>query len=488
MQVNQTNCQINATPRFQVLSEDQVEAVYYAALQVLYETGVRVYDPKGVEIVHSGGAIVERVDEQSHIVKIPHYMVDKARATIPRQVVIAGPDRQYKMSLYKNQVYFGGGADTPHMIDPDTGSRRRVTYQDIKNFARLGQALPNYDFHMSSGLAEDIPANSYDRWQYLAMLEGTGKPVNITALDVDGVRDQLEMAVIRLGGKDEWKKGPIFSLYIEPAAPLSHSKEAIQKVLFACDNDIPFIYTPRPMAGKTAPGTLAGVLVQALADSLFGVVLSQLRKAGSQMVIGGLMSNMDILSQTDCIGSPEMVLLGAGYTDIVKWLQIPGYGTAGCSDAKVFDEQAAIEAAVSIAAAGLIGGNMIHDVGNLNSGRTRSMEMMVASDEIIGMVKRIMKGIPVTDESMALNVMADVGPGGHYLEHDHTYDRFKTEIWRPRLIDRQNWHNWEMAGSKRYGERANDQVQEILASESEPLLDEGMLKEMRRICELADAR
>ena len=131
---------------------------------------------------------------------------------------------------------------------------------------------------------------------------------------------------------------------------------------------------------------------------------------------------------------------------------------------------------------------MIHDVGNLNSGRTRSMEMMVASDEIIGMVKRIMKGIPVTDESMALNVMADVGPGGHYLEHDHTYDRFKTEIWRPMLIDRQNWHNWEMAGSKRYGERANDQVQEILASESEPLLDEGMLKEMRRICELADAR
>ncbi len=488
MQVKQTNYQVNATPRFQVLTEDQVEAIYHAALQVLYETGVRVYDSEGVEIVHSGGAIVESADEQSHIVKIPHYMIDKARATAPRQVVIAGPDRQYKMSLFKNQVYFGGGADTPHMIDPETGSRRRVTYQDIKNFARVGQALPNYDFHMSSGMAEDIPADSYDRWQYLAMLEGTSKPVNITAIDVDGVRDQLEMAYIRLGGKDEWKKGPIFSLYVEPTSPLSHSKEAIQKVLFACDNDIPFIYTPRPMAGTTAPGTLAGVLVQALADSLFGIVLSQMRKAGSQIVIGGLMSNMDMLRQTDCIGSPEMALLGAGYTDIVKWLQIPRYGTAGCSDAKVFDEQAAIEATLSIATSSLVGGNMIHDVGNLNSGQTRSMELMVVSDEIIGMVKRIMKGIPVTDESMALNVMADIGPGGHYLEHDHTYTRFKTEIWRPKLIDRQNWQNWEMAGGKRYGERANDRVHEILASEPESLLDDGMLLEMRRICELADAR
>lgn len=487
MQVKQTNYQVNATPRFQVLTEDQIEAIYHAALQVLYETGVRVYDSEGVEIVHSGGAIVEGADEQSHIVKIPHYMIDKARATTPRQVVIAGPDRQYKMSLFKNQVYFGGGADTPHMIDPETGSRRRVTYQDIKNFARVGQALPNYDFHMSSGMAEDIPADSYDRWQYLAMLEGTSKPVNITAIDVDGVRDQLEMAYIRLGGKDEWKKGPIFSLYVEPTSPLSHSKEAIQKVLFACDKDIPFIYTPRPMAGATAPGTLAGVLVQALTDSLFGIVLSQLRKTGSQIVIGGLMSNIDMLRQTDCIGSPEMALLGAGYTDIVKWLQIPRYGTAGCSDAKVFDEQAAIEATISIATSSLVGGNMIHDVGNLNSGQTRSMELMVASDEIINMVKRIMKGIPVTDESMALNVMADVGPGGHYLEHDHTYTRFKTEIWRPKLIDRQNWQNWKMAGGKRYGERANDRVNEILASESESLLDEGMLTEMRRICELADA-
>jgi len=320
------------------------------------------------------------------------------------------------------------------------------------------------------------------------MLEGTSKPINITAVDIEGVRDQLEMAYIRVGGKEEWRKGPIFSLYIEPVSPLSHSQEVVQKLLFCCDNDIPFVYTPCPLAGATAPTTLAGLLVQALAESLFGIVLSQLRKPGSQLIIGGLMSNMDMLSTIYCYGSPEMALLSAGYTDITKWLRVPEYETAGCSDAKLFDEQAAMEAAINIATAGLIGGNMIHDVGYLDSGLTSCIELMVASDEIIDMVKRILRGIPVTPETMAVDVMREVGPGGHFMEHDHTYKRFKEEIWRPKLIDRQNWENWNLAGGKRYGERVHDRVIEILETEAEPLLDDAMFKEMRRICELADAR
>ena len=131
---------------------------------------------------------------------------------------------------------------------------------------------------------------------------------------------------------------------------------------------------------------------------------------------------------------------------------------------------------------------MIHDVGYLDSGLTSSMELMVASDEIIDMVKRILRGIPVNDDTMALDVMDAVGPGGHYLEHDHTYSRFKKEIWRPKLIDRQNWEGWTGAGSKRYNERVRERVVQILEAETEPLLDEAMVKELRRICELADER
>jgi trimethylamine--corrinoid protein Co-methyltransferase len=488
MQVQKTNYQVNATPKFQVLTEDEIEAIYFSALRVLYETGVRVYDKEGVEVAYSGGAIVEDATEDSSLVKMPPWMVDKARATLPRKVVVTGPDRQYRMELYKNQIYFGAGSDTPFTIDPYTGKRRRATYQDVKNFARLAQALPNIDFHMSLGIVQDTAVGTYDRWQYLAMLEGTTKPINVTAVDLDGVRDQLEMAYIRLGGKEEWKKGPCFSLYIEPVSPLSHSQEVVQKLLFASDNDIPFVYTPCPLAGATSPTTLAGTAVQALTESLFGIVLSQLRKPGASLIIGGLMSNMDMLTTVYCYGSPEMALLSAAYTDITKWLGVPEYETAGCSDVKAFDEQGAMEATINIATAALVGGNMIHDVGYIEQGLTSSMEMMVASDEIIDMVKRILRGIPVNDETKALDVMDSVGPGGHYLEHDHTYNRFKTEIWRPKMLNRQNWENWTADGGKRYSDRVHERVIEILETETEPLLDEAMYKELHRVCELADAR
>jgi trimethylamine--corrinoid protein Co-methyltransferase len=488
MQVGKTNYQVNATPTFQVLTEDEIEAIYFSALTVLYQTGVRVYDEEGVRVAYEGGAIVEDTKEDSSLVKIPPWLVDKALATLPRKVVVTGPDRQYRMELYKNQIYFGTGSDCPFVLDPYTGERRRAVYEDVKNLARLAQALPNIDFHMSLGIVQDVQVGTYDRWQYLAMLEGTSKPINITAVDIDGLKDQLEMATIRVGGKEEWRKGPVFSLYIEPVSPLSHSKEVVQKLLFATDNEIPFVYTPCPLAGATAPCTLAGTAVQALTESLFGIVLSQIRRPGAPLIIGGLMSNMDMLTTVYCYGSPEMALLSAAYTDITKWLGVPEYETAGCSDAKMFDEQAALEATMNIATAALVGGNMIHDVGYLEQGLTGSMEMMVASDEIIDMVKRILRGVPVTDETEALEVMDQVGPGGHFLDHDHTVSRFRTEIWRPKLIDRLNWENWTAAGSKTYRQRVHERVIGILEAESEPLMDDKMVGELKRICELANAR
>ncbi|MGD1992653.1 MAG: trimethylamine methyltransferase family protein, partial [Anaerolineae bacterium] len=274
----------------------------------------------------------------------------------------------------------------------------------------------------------------------------------------------------------------------EPVSPLSHSKEVVQKLLFCCDHDIPFVYTPCPLAGATAPCTLAGTAVQALTESLFGIVLSQLRKPGAQVIIGGLMSNMDMKTSVYCYGSPEMALLSAAYTDITKWLRVPEYETAGCSDTKVFDEQALMEATFNITTAGLIGGNMIHDVGYIEQGLTSCPEMLVASDEIIDRTKRILRGIPVTDESMALNVIDEVGPGGHYLAHDHTYDRFKTEIWRPKLSDRRDFNDWQKAGAKTYQERVHERMIELLEADVEPLLEEDMFQELRHICELADER
>ena len=495
MQVGRSNYTVNVTPTLQVLTEGQIEAIYHSALGVLSETGVRVYDREGWDLAHDGGAIVEDVNasEESALVKMPSWMVDRARATLPQRVRVIGPayadgTRRHKMDLFKNEIYYGTGSDTPFTIDPYTRKRRRALYKDVKNLAKLAEALPNVDFFMSLGITQDTAVGTYDRWSYLAMLESTNKPVNITAVDIEGVRDQLEMACIRLGGRDEWRKAPCFSLYIEPVSPLSHSKEVVQKLLFSADNAIPMVYTPCPLAGATSPTTLAGTMVQALTESLFGIVLSQLRKPGAEIIIGGLMSAMDMRTAVYCYGSPEMALLSAGYTDITKWLRVPEYETAGCSDSKCFDEQACMEAAINITTAALVGGNMIHDIGYIEQGLCSSPHMLVASDDIISRTKRLLRGIPTDDGTKALAVLDEVGPGGHFLAHDHTYQRFKTENWRSPLVDRQVHADWEASGGKSYQDRVHERMIEILEAEVEPLLDEKMYQELRTVCEAADAR
>ncbi len=493
MQVRKNNYTVNGTPTLQVLTEEQIEAIYYAALGVLSETGVRVYDKEGWDLAYQGGACIEDVTSDSALVKMPSWMVDKARATLPQRIRVIGPAgsdgvRRYKMDLFKNEIYYGTGSDTPFTIDPYSQVRRRALYKDVKNLAKLAEALPNVDFFMSLGITQDTAVGTYDRWQYLAMLEATTKPINITAVDIEGLKDQLEMAYIRLGGKEKWKAAPCFSLYNEPVSPLSHSEEVIQKLLFCADNDIPIVYTPCPLAGATSPATLAGTMVQALTESLFGIVLSQLRKPGTQVIIGGLMSAMDMQTAVYCYGSPEMALLSAGYTEITKWLRVPEYETAGCSDSKCFDEQACMEAAINITTAALVGGNMIHDIGYIEQGLCSSPHMLVASDDIISRTKRMLRGIPVDDDTLALDVLDEIGPGGHFLAHDHTYKRFKTENWRSPLVDRQVYADWEATGSKDYQQRVHERMVEILEADTEPLLDEKMYQELRRICELADAR
>ncbi len=478
------NYRANTTPVFSVLSQDQIEDIYYGALHVLREVGARVYDEKAVEVYREGGAIVE----DGNLVKIPAPMVKIALSTTPDTITLAGRDRKKRITLERNQIYYGTGSDCPFVMDPYTDQRRRFTFEDVYNAAKIAEALPNFDFFMSHGLTSDVPIATYDRYQLLAMLKGTTKPMVITAVDEEGLLDQYKMACAAVGGEEEFRRAPLFAIYIEPSSPLNNSQEAVRKVFVAAENGIPAIYTPCPMCGATAPATMAGLLVQALAESLYGIVLGQLVKKGAQFIIGGVVSIMDMSTTILSYGAPEFDLLSAAMTDIAKWLRIPMFSTAGCSDAKVLDEQAAVEAAVSISMSALSGANLIHDVGYLESGLIGSYDMMVMCDEVIGMVKRIMRGIPVNADTLALDVIEKVGPGGHYLGEDHTLTHFKTEFWFPKLIDRSNFETWELGGSKTLAQRVRERVIELVETfEPEPLPAE-VEKELKKIIAAADEK
>jgi trimethylamine--corrinoid protein Co-methyltransferase len=460
------NYQVNATPQFRVLSDDQIEEIFHSALDVLGQVGTRVYGEEGLALLRDAGCLVSDDDASAGsagpLVHIPSWLVKDALNTTPERIVVAGRDRRKRIFLEKDKIYFGTGSDCPSLIDPYTEEVRKYTYQDIYNAARISDALPHIDFHMSLGLTSGVLAHTYDRHQFLAMMQGTSKPLVITAVDKEGLADQYRMACEVLGGPKEFAKAPLFAVYIEPSSPLSNSVEAVEKILYAAETGIPAIYTPCIICGATGPVTLAGAMVQCLAECLVGVVLAQLQRRGAAVVIGGVQSNMDMATAILSYGAPEMVLLSAAMTDVAKWLRLPMFSTAGCSDSKVLDQQAAIEATMSVTIAALSGANLIHDVGYLESGLLGSFDMLVMSNEVIGMAKHILGSITVTPETLAVDVIERVGPGGHYLTQEHTRQHFRTELWFPTLMDRQQRRGWEASGRKTMAERVRAKVVDIL--------------------------
>ena len=460
------NYRTNATPQLRVFSNDQIEQIVYAAMDVLQVTGTHVYQGEALELLRGAGCVVQ--DDTR--VFIPAWLVENSLESAPSRIVLAGRDREKRVALEKNQIYYGTGSDCPFILDPYTGERRRYTFEDVYRAAKIADALPHIDFHMSLGLTSDVPIGTYDRHQFMAMLKGTTKPFVITATDREGLADQFEMACATIGGRDEWRKLPMFVIYIEPSSPLNNSKEAVEKLLYAAENDIPAIYTPCPICGATAPATMAGTLVQALAEFFTGLVISQLKRKGAAVIMGGVMSLLDMSTTILAYGAPELSLLSAAMTQVAQYLNVPMFSTAGCSDSKTLDQQAAIEAAISIAIAGLSGANLIHDVGYLESGLSGSYDMLVMSNEIIGMVKRILRGVPVDAEHLAVDVIDRVGPGGHYLVEEHTLKHFRTEFWMPELLDRTNWDTWEENGSKTLRQRVREKVLDLIEHyEPEPI-------------------
>jgi trimethylamine--corrinoid protein Co-methyltransferase len=460
------NYQMNATPQFRVLSDDQIEEVFYAALDVLERVGTRVYEEEALSLLRDAGCRITDGDGSAEstgsLAYIPSWLVKQALSTVPERVVLAGRDRSKRIYLEKDKIHFGTGSDCPSMVDPHTDEVRRYTYQDVYNAARISDALPHIDFHMSLGLTSGVLPQTYDRHQFLAMLQGTSKPLVITAVDKEGLADQYRMACVVLGGPQEFARVPLFIIYIEPSSPLTNSVEAVQKIMYAADMGIPAIYTPCIMCGGTGPVTLAGTMVQGLAEYLVGVVIAQLKRQGAVVIMGGVNSPMDMRTSILSYGAPELALISAAMTDVAKWLRVPMFSTAGCSDAKVLDQQAAIEAAVSVVFAALSGANLIHDVGYLESGLLGSFDMLVMSDEVIGMAKHILQGITINPVTLAVDTIEKVGPGGQYLAQAHTRQYFRTELWSPRLMDRQMRRAWEKSGGKTMADRVRAKVLDIL--------------------------
>jgi len=467
-----------------MFSDAQLDQIHLATLEVLRRTGVRVHESESLNLLQEAGGVVS----DGNLVRIPPNVIEDALDTTPSRVVMCKRTGEPGMYLEGQRTYFGTGSDLPNTRDLETGERRLSLLSDVKNTARLADALPNLDFVMSMALPSDAPTMTSDRRSFLAMVENTVKPLVFTAWDETGLADIIAMAEVIAGGAQELSLKPFLLAYLEPSSPLQHSEVVLRKVLMMVDHGLPFVYAPGPIDGASAPVTQAGALVMSNAESLSGLAIAQLRRKGTPFVLGSGAGPLDMRTMVATYSSPEFMLHCMGMAELAHYYyRLPVWGFSGCSDSKLPDVQAGIESSLWILWTALSGANLVHDVGYIESGLTCSYEMMVINDEVIGFVRKLMGGIEINPETLALDILHEVGPGGDFLGTKHTSDHFR-KVWYPRVFDRRSYTQWETAGKPTTTDKAKEIAKEIISTHSSTGLDDSVLKSLKSIVAEADAR
>lgn len=452
-------------PQFALLSDSQIRDLHLAALEVLRRTGIRFHHAEALEMLASAGAFIR----DGNLVKFPAAMIEDAIASAPGRIIMCDRDGAPAVWLEGAKVNFGTGSDCLNFLDPATGEHRPFTTADIVNGYRLCDALSNIHFVMSIGIPSDAPpALTYDI-QMALMLEHTTKPLVFVTNDRASCQRAIDMAAAAMGGMAALVESQHILLYSEPSSPLQQSETAVDKLLLMAEARLPVVHSPGPQMGATAPITMAGGLVMSLAEILSSLAVHQLRRRGSPFVFGAGLHHMDMKSMQICYASPEFQLTKAAVAQLGRFYGLPTWGYAGCSDAKVLDEQAALEAMMSVMMAKFSGANLIHDVGYMESGLTASYEMIVLTDELVAMTDNIMKGIEVSDETLMLEELDRVGPGGQFISTEATLKHYK-EFYNPSLADRRIRPRWLKAGGTTLGQRLTARVRQIIQEHQPRLL------------------
>jgi trimethylamine--corrinoid protein Co-methyltransferase len=462
-------------PRLQVIDPDQIGQLHAATLDVLERTGVKITHARALEILAGAGARV-----QGDRVKIPGFLVEEAIRQAPSRIVLGSRTGKRTVFLERDKSFFGPSLDCVDYLDPHTHVRSRFVSENVKVTAALCDALPNFQWCMTIGMAADVPADIADRVIARNVMQFCEKPLVFCCKDANSVRDIYEMALLLCGGRENFEQAPYVVQYTEPISPLVYFDPAVDKMIFCAEQRIPLINFPAPQCCGSSPATFAGAIVQASAESLSGLVLHQLVNPGAPFIYGAFATIMDMRSTIFSYGAIEMSLMTAALAQMAQHYRLPFFGTAGSTDAKFCDAQAGAEAAWQCLTAAAVGSGLVHDCSCwLDHGSLASPEFMVLVHDIVDNIRHFMEGIEVSEQTLALDLIHKVGPGGHYLQQAHTMRNFKKMKYSD-IFDRTVMAQWEAAGSKRFEQRLQQSTLAKMTHRPAPLASE-QIRELDRM-------
>ncbi len=460
--------------QYRRISPEQCQKLHHASLEILVRTGVRLHDQEAIDLLEKAGAAIS----DGNLVRVPAGLVEKAFTTVPKRVTLHDRNGQAGLFLEEGNCYYGPGSDCLNIIDHRTGERRRPILQDIADGMVVCDALPHIDFVMSMFLPMDVNAMASDRYQMEAMLANTVKPIVFVTNEFSGCVDAVEMAEAVAGGPQSLMLRPSVACYINVTSGLRHNEDALQKLLFLADKGLPALYIPVVDCGINGPITAAAGMALVNAGVLVGLVLSQLKREGAPYIIpgwGGEGLDMRTMVGPYCSPDPK----GMAHA-LAQHYSLPMFGIGGCSESKQVDQQAAAEAALSLLAETLGGAHLIHDLGYLESGLCGSLAQLLICDEIVSWIEHLMGPIEISDETLALDMIDELGPDGDFLGTDHTMEHFR-ERWYPDVFERGNYEQWQAAGSMNLGERAAERVSRILEEHQPEPMPKGVAEQIRAI-------
>ena len=459
---------------YRPLSQEQVELLHERALDILERTGIGYESglEEDLEPLEQAGASLDR---QAHTIRLPQELVRSMTAKAPDRVVLKSRDGGNDLDLGEHRVHIGTGGAAIRILDLESGEARPSTLNDLYWLGRLVDQLENIQFFLRPCIPTDIPEKCYDLNVFHTCFKSTTKHVMAGVNTEQDLRDVIELASLVAGSREALQKDPFLSIITSfVISPLKLSTQPTQIMLEAVENGIPVALSGAPMAGSTAPLTMAGTLVQAHAEQLAGITLCQLRNPGAPILYGAIPSRADLRTMNFCGGAVECGMMNAAIHQLAHHIKVPNYNSSGLTDSKIPDIQAGWEKAMTTLLGALAGSNyMHHAAGMLESMITVAYEQYVLDDEIIGMTNRVLRGIEVDEDRLALDVIDTVGPGGEFITSEHTFQHMHSEYYPGNgVTDRNDRDTWSAQGGLDARQRARARAKALLRDSKKSCLPE----------------
>jgi trimethylamine--corrinoid protein Co-methyltransferase len=462
-----------------LLNPDETERIIAQAWELLLDPGVKVHSQEGLVLLADAGA---RVDFEHKVARIPQDLVEKALQTAPSAFALYDAEGNAAVRYEGDLVHFNPGSSAVHILDADTGEHRRPVTADYVRYAQLADALPAYDAISTAFVCADVADPVGDLYRLYLSLLYSRKPVVTGAFRIDTLHVMKDLLAADAGGEAALAARPRAVFDVCPSPPLLWSELTCQNLIDLARYRIPAQIVSMPLAGSTAPVTLAGAVVQHAAESTSGVVIHQLAGPGAPLVWGGAPAVTDMRFGSTPMGAMETAMIDAACAQVGKRLGLPTHGYLGASDAKLVDAQAGLESGTTALVGALAGINMISGPGMLDFLRAQSLEKLVVDAEMISMVRRLLRGVDSGEDMLAGELIRAVGHHGQFLGQKHTRTWFGREQHIPsEVIDRGSLTAWQAAGRATAADRARARVERLLAGYRPRPLPDALRRELHDI-------